>query len=104
VDDLAAARAVVCTAGFTLLSEALYLGKPVLALPNRGFFEQALNALYLRRSGRGHARFGPVTPSAVGRFVRTPPTVAPGGAVGNERAADLIEAACPHLRPGVVAA
>lgn len=56
--DLAACRAVVTTAGFTLLSEALYLGKPILALPNRGFFEQVLNALYLRASGRGDAVLG----------------------------------------------
>ena len=96
VDDLAAARAVVCTAGFTLISEALYLGKPVLALPNRGFFEQALNALYLRRSGRGAAVLGSLPASAVERFVCAPPFVASGGPVGNERAADHIEAACPR--------
>jgi uncharacterized protein (TIGR00661 family) len=96
VDDLASARAVVSTAGFTLISEALHLGKPVLALPNRGFFEQALNALYLRRSGHGDVVFGPVTATAVERFLRTPPGVAPEGPVGNERAADLIEATCPR--------
>jgi uncharacterized protein (TIGR00661 family) len=96
VDDLAAARAVVCTAGFTLISEALHLGKPVFALPNRGFFEQALNALYLRRSGRGDAVFGPVTPSAVERFLRAPLAAAARGPLGNEQAADLIEAVCPR--------
>ena len=53
--DLAGCRAVVATAGFTLMSEALHLGKPVLAVPNRGFFEQMLNALELERSGRGRA-------------------------------------------------
>ena len=53
--DLASCRAVVATAGFTLMSEALHLGKPVLAVPNRGFFEQLLNALELERSGRGAA-------------------------------------------------
>lgn len=53
--DLASARAVVSTAGFTLISEALYLGKPMLLMPNGGIFEQTLNALYLEREGLGEA-------------------------------------------------
>ena len=96
VDDLASARAVVCTAGFTLLSEARYLGKPVLAVPNRGFFEQALNALYHRRAGGGAAVFGPITTAAVAQFLRTLPAVTAGGPLGNEAAADHVEAACPR--------
>lgn len=96
VDDLAASRAVVCTAGFTLLSEAMWLGKPVLALPNRGFFEQALNAFYLRASGRGDAAFGRLRPGALARFLDRPPSTEPGGPVGNDRAADLVEAVLPR--------
>ncbi|HLT39971.1 MAG TPA: glycosyltransferase family protein [Enhygromyxa sp.] len=53
--DLASARAVVSTAGFTLISEALYLGKPMLLMPNGGIFEQTLNAIYLEREGLGEA-------------------------------------------------
>ncbi|PRP93401.1 hypothetical protein ENSA5_43000 [Enhygromyxa salina] len=53
--DLASAKAVVSTAGFTLISEALYLGKPLLVMPNGGIFEQTLNALYLRRENLGEA-------------------------------------------------
>lgn len=53
LDDLAAARAVVATAGFTLMTEALSLRKPMLALPMAGQFEQALNALLLGDSGCG---------------------------------------------------
>lgn len=53
LEDLAASRAVISTAGFTLMSEALYLGKPVLAVPNQGLFEQTLNACYLDRLGLG---------------------------------------------------
>jgi uncharacterized protein (TIGR00661 family) len=96
VDDLASARAVVCTAGFTLLSEARHLGKPVLAVPNRGFFEQALNALSLHRGGAGAAAFGPLTAPAVERFLRALPPLSAGGPTGNERAADHVEAACPR--------
>jgi uncharacterized protein (TIGR00661 family) len=51
--DLASARAVVSTAGFTLMTEALHLGKPMLALPMRGQFEQELNALMLEDTGSG---------------------------------------------------
>jgi uncharacterized protein (TIGR00661 family) len=46
--DLASARAVIATAGFTLMTEALHLGKPMLALPMKGQFEQELNALLLQ--------------------------------------------------------
>jgi uncharacterized protein (TIGR00661 family) len=51
--DLASARAVVATAGFTLMTESLHLGKPYLALPMRGQFEQELNALLLDDLGCG---------------------------------------------------
>lgn len=51
--DLAAARAVVATAGFTLITESLYLGKPYFALPMRGQFEQELNAHLLEDAGYG---------------------------------------------------
>ena len=55
LNDLASCRAVVCTAGFTLISEALYLGKPLLAVPNRGIFEQTINGLFLEREGLGRS-------------------------------------------------
>jgi uncharacterized protein (TIGR00661 family) len=37
----------MATAGFTLISEALHLKKPYLALPMIGQFEQAINAVFL---------------------------------------------------------
>lgn len=51
--DLAGSRAVVATAGFTLMTEAMFLGKPVLALPMGGQFEQELNAHLLAELGYG---------------------------------------------------
>jgi uncharacterized protein (TIGR00661 family) len=51
--DLASCKAVIATAGFTLMTEALYLGKPVLALPMQGQFEQVVNGLMLEASGYG---------------------------------------------------
>jgi uncharacterized protein (TIGR00661 family) len=53
VDDLRTARAVVANGGFTLLSESVFLHKPVLASPVRRQFEQVLNARYLELLGYG---------------------------------------------------
>jgi uncharacterized protein (TIGR00661 family) len=47
LQDLAACKCVMATAGFTLITEALYLKKPYLALPMTGQFEQAVNAVFL---------------------------------------------------------
>ena len=98
VGDLAAARAVVATAGFTLLSEALHLGVPVLAVPNRGFFEQTVNALALRDAGRGEAVVGrALRASDVAGFLaraeayRRPAQGVAAGRAGRERAADVVE-------------
>lgn len=98
VADLASARGVVCSAGFTLLSEALYLGKPVLAVPNRGFFEQALNAQALERSGRGEAVYGAFSAEAVRAFLDRLPAYRSALSrdpvrVGNDRAVAYVESA-----------
>lgn len=59
LEDLADARSVMGTAGFTLIGEALYLGKPYLAFPMHGQFEQQLNAMFLDKQGLGmNARDG----------------------------------------------
>jgi uncharacterized protein (TIGR00661 family) len=53
LQDLAACKAVIATAGFTLISEALCLKKPYLALPMQGQFEQQLNGYQLNQLGYG---------------------------------------------------
>jgi uncharacterized protein (TIGR00661 family) len=53
LEDLRSARGVVAGGGFSLLSEAVYLGKPVLSVPLQGQFEQLMNARYLQREGFG---------------------------------------------------
>ncbi|MDX1490280.1 MAG: glycosyltransferase family protein [Pseudohongiellaceae bacterium] len=53
LEDLASARTVIATAGFTLMSEAMYLQKPYLAFPMQGQFEQELNGLCLEELGFG---------------------------------------------------
>ncbi len=70
LNDLASSRAVLCTAGFTLMSEALFLGKPLLVVPNRGIFEQTINALFLEREGLGQAVLNrPLTAEDVTAFL-----------------------------------
>jgi len=51
--DLATCKAVMATAGFTLITESLYLRKPYLAMPLRGQFEQEINGFLLDRLGYG---------------------------------------------------
>ncbi len=53
LDDLSSCRYVVCGGSHTLISEALYYGKPVISFPIQGAFEQFLNAWYLERLGYG---------------------------------------------------
>lgn len=66
ISDLASARAVVASAGFTLMSECVYLHKPLLALPLSGQFEQVLNARYLELEG-----YGACAEAVDGEVVRT---------------------------------
>ena len=68
LEDLASARGVVATAGFTLLTESLFHGKPYLALPMAGQFEQELNAMLLEQLGYGK-RCQQLTTDALGEFL-----------------------------------
>ena len=51
--DLVSARAVVANSGFSLVTEALHLGKPYLAVPVTHQFEQIFNAYWLEKSEYG---------------------------------------------------
>jgi uncharacterized protein (TIGR00661 family) len=53
IEDLRTARAVVSGGSFTLMSEAIHLGRPMLSVPVRKQFEQTLNGRYLERLGFG---------------------------------------------------
>lgn len=57
--DLATCRAVIANGGYSLLSEALFLGKPVYSLPISMQFEQMLNAHYLEERGYGFYEINP---------------------------------------------
>jgi uncharacterized protein (TIGR00661 family) len=51
--DLISCKAVIANSGFSLISEALHLGKPYLAIPVAHQFEQIFNAYYLDKVGYG---------------------------------------------------
>lgn len=51
--DLASCKAVVCNGGFTFISEAISLKKPIYSVPAMGNFEQTLNGFYVQKLGYG---------------------------------------------------
>ena len=68
IEDLRRCRGVVASAGYSLMSEAVYLRKPMLALPLAGQFEQEMNARYLDRLGYG-TRASALDGPALDRFL-----------------------------------
>jgi uncharacterized protein (TIGR00661 family) len=75
--DLAASQAVICNAGFELLSECLNMGLPILAKPVKGQFEQQSNAAALLQLGYGQAIYS-LDREPIARWLgehKTPPTV-----------------------------
>jgi uncharacterized protein (TIGR00661 family) len=70
LEDLAGCEALVTTAGNQVVGEALYLGKPVLALPESNNHEQEINAHFLKASGAGDwADWERVTTDDLRRFL-----------------------------------
>jgi uncharacterized protein (TIGR00661 family) len=52
-EDLTSAKAIIANAGFSLVTEALHLAKPYLAVPVAHQFEQIFNAYYVQKMGYG---------------------------------------------------
>jgi uncharacterized protein (TIGR00661 family) len=72
IRDMATSKAVIGGAGFTLMSEAVFLGKPLLAVPFSMHFEQLLNANYLELLGFGERANG-LDAVTIGRFLGNVP-------------------------------
>ncbi|MDC7126457.1 MAG: glycosyltransferase family protein [Spirochaetales bacterium] len=53
IESFANCKGVISSSGHQMLSESLYLKKPVLAFPQKMQFEQRLNAIMLEQSGWG---------------------------------------------------
>jgi uncharacterized protein (TIGR00661 family) len=53
INDLASAKAVITNGGFSFISEAVYLKKPVYSFPINKQFEQWMNAAYIDKLGYG---------------------------------------------------
>ncbi len=68
IAELAGSRAVLTNGGFSLISEAVYLHKPVCAVPIPAQFEQWLNAAEIEKLGYGR-RFEAITAANVQAFL-----------------------------------
>ena len=94
MDDLAGCEAVVSTAGNQLVGEALYLRKPVLAIPEPANFEQAINGHFLNASGGGRCLGGRVKVRDMLSFLDDLEVfrsrIVPESVCGNRQAMDVI--------------
>jgi len=73
IDDLASSKGVIAGGGFTLMGEAVFLRKPMLAIPLARQFEQVLNARYLALEGFGMHAEVLDDPATVRAFVAAAP-------------------------------
>ncbi|MCK4523546.1 hypothetical protein KAU15_01340 [candidate division WOR-3 bacterium] len=53
IDDLSECSGIICNGGFSLLSEAVYLKKPIFVMPIKGQYEQRVNASFIEKKGYG---------------------------------------------------
>ncbi|OYU97271.1 MAG: UDP-glucuronosyltransferase [Bacteroidetes bacterium B1(2017)] len=53
IEDFSSAKAVIANGGFSFISEAVYLKKPVYSFPIANQFEQYMNAAYIEKLGYG---------------------------------------------------
>ncbi|MDH7445576.1 MJ1255/VC2487 family glycosyltransferase [Aquimarina sp. 2201CG14-23] len=53
IDHFRTAKAVFCNAGYSFISEALFLNKPICTVPIKNQFEQYLNGAYIQKLGYG---------------------------------------------------
>ncbi|MEM4336645.1 MAG: glycosyltransferase family protein [Candidatus Woesearchaeota archaeon] len=69
IKDLATSKGVIVNGGFSVISEALYLKKPILSIPIRNQFEQILNANYVKMLGYGDFSYS-ATKEAIENFLK----------------------------------
>ena len=101
LEDLASCSYLICGGSHTLLSEALYLGKPVLSFPITSAFEQFLNALYLERLGYGrkldqHKPSPAIIPAFEARLEQFHQAISQGHFCGNQEIYHLLSHFITH--------
>jgi uncharacterized protein (TIGR00661 family) len=89
IEEVGGASWVLTNGGYTLMSEALFLGKPVFSLPVDWQFEQWLNARYLQDLGYGMMcddlrQFEVKIQIFLGQLGRYRENIARGSFLGNE--------------------
>ncbi|APR78123.1 Glycosyltransferase [Minicystis rosea] len=106
IDDLASARGVIAGGGFTLMGEAVYLHKPMLAVPLTHQFEQVLNARYLELEGFGREAARLTDPGVVKAFVDAIPACEEKLAAyeqnGNEQLFHAVDELLDRVAAGVI--
>lgn len=68
IDDLASCKGVIANGGFSLISEAVYLKKPICSVPISNQFEQFVNAAYIEKLGYGR-HFGKMDSDSIKAFL-----------------------------------
>ena len=53
IDNFRTAKAVFCNSGYSFITEALFLNKPICTVPIKNQFEQYLNGTYIQKLGYG---------------------------------------------------
>ena len=99
---LASSFCLITTAGNQLVGEAVYLEKPVLAIPEDGNFEQGLNSLMVLDSGCGWtSSFKDITPHFLQQFLLAVPqlrsNIVADELCGNDRAIEIIQQYLPQV-------
>jgi uncharacterized protein (TIGR00661 family) len=106
IADLASCRGVVAGGGFTLMGEAVYMHKPMLAVPLGLQFEQVLNGRYLAREGYGATTPSLEDPRHVSDFVANLPRyeekLASYRQVGNDELYAELDAVMDRAEAGVL--
>lgn len=101
LENLSSCHAVISNAGNQLAGEAMYLRKPMLALPESGNFEQSINGHFLRASGCGDWMcFNKINATDLQSFLARVPRmrlrIDPQRVVGNDLALQVIRQELRH--------
>ncbi|MDE5833604.1 MAG: teichoic acid biosynthesis protein [Desulfovibrio sp.] len=96
IDLLASCAYVIQGGSHTLMSEALFLGKPILSLPLEAMIEQRLNAFYLEKLGYGRqAKMADLDASFIQKFEDDAPefrrNIGAGQFLGNDQVFGLVD-------------